>query len=120
LTTQISEAEHLPTVTRYQSVGTVNYPNDHAYTRITEFKHLTGQRHDGTSIVHEYPQAEGDPFIRPRPTNEALFKRYQALAEAEVKVLFVGRLAQYRYYNMDQAIAAALALTKKQFGVGAD
>jgi hypothetical protein len=67
--------------------------------------------------VREYPQAEGDPFIRPRPTNEALFKRYQALAEAEVKVLFVGRLAQYRYYNMDQAIAAALALTKKQFGV---
>jgi UDP-galactopyranose mutase len=115
------EHEHLPTVTRYQSVGTVNYPNDHAYTRITEFKHLTGQRHDGTSIVREYPQAEGDPYYPiPRPTNEALFKRYQALAEAEVNVLFVGRLAQYRYYNMDQAVAAALALTKKQFGVGAD
>jgi UDP-galactopyranose mutase len=115
------EHEHLPAAARYQSVGTVNYPNDHAYTRITEFKHLTGQSHNGTSIVREYPVTDGDPYYPiPRPANEALFKRYEALAEAEPNVLFVGRLAQYRYYNMDQVIAAALALTKKHFGVAAD
>ncbi len=93
-----------------QSVGTVNFPNTHDYTRTTEFKHLTGQKAPGTSVVREYPQAEGDPFYPiPRPENEALFKRYQALADAETDVTFVGRLAQYRYYNMDQVVAAALA-----------
>ncbi len=68
---------------QYQETGTVNYPNDHAYTRITEFKHLTGQQHAGTSIVREYPQAEGDPYYPvPRAENEALFKRYEELARA--------------------------------------
>lgn len=101
--------EHLSDQEQIQDVGTVNYPNDHAYTRITEFKHLTGQRHAGTSIVKEYPQAEGDPFYPiPRPENEALFKQYEALAEQESNVTFIGRLAQYRYYNMDQVVAAAL------------
>jgi UDP-galactopyranose mutase len=103
------EHEHLAGVARYQPVGTVNYPNDHDFTRITEFKHLTGQQHAGTSIVREYPQAEGDPYYPvPRPENEALFKRYEALALAEDDVTFVGRLAQYRYYNMDQCVGAAL------------
>ena len=103
------EHEHLADTEQYQTVGTVNYPNRHAYTRITEFKHLTGQEHPGTSIVREYPEAEGDPYYPiPRPENEALFKRYQALAEQEANVSFVGRLAQYRYYNMDQVAAAAL------------
>jgi UDP-galactopyranose mutase len=106
--------EHLPSTSRHQSVGTVNYPNDHAYTRITEFKHLTGQEHSGTSIVREYPQAEGDPYYPvPRAENEALFKRYEALAEKEPGVTFVGRLAQYRYYNMDQVVGAALAAAKR-------
>jgi UDP-galactopyranose mutase len=103
------EHEHLPDTPTYQRVGTVNYPNDHAFTRITEFKHLTGQAHRGTSIVREYPQADGDPYYPiPRATNEALFKRYEALAKAERDVTFVGRLAQYRYYNMDQCVGAAL------------
>ena len=103
------EHEHLPDTERYQPVGTVNYPNEHAYTRITEFRHLTGQAHVGTSIVREYPQAEGDPYYPvPRPENEALFKRYEALVVAERDVTFVGRLAQYRYYNMDQCVGAAL------------
>lgn len=103
------EHEHLPGVAQFQPVGTVNYPNDHAYTRITEFRHLTGQPHTGTSIVREYPIAEGDPYYPiPADANEALFKRYQALAEAEPGVSFVGRLAEYRYYNMDQVVAAAL------------
>lgn len=106
--------EHLTGVRQYQPVGTVNYPNDHAYTRITEFKHLTGQQHSGTSIVREYPQAEGDPYYPiPSEESEALFKRYQALAEAEQGVTFVGRLAEYRYYNMDQVVAASLSAARR-------
>ncbi|MEO9115893.1 MAG: UDP-galactopyranose mutase [Gemmatimonadaceae bacterium] len=108
------EHEHLPDTDRYQETGTVNYPNDHAYTRITEFKHLTGQQHAGTSIVREFPQAEGDPYYPvPREENEVLFKRYEALASEEKRVTFVGRLAQYRYYNMDQVVGAALTAAKK-------
>lgn len=111
------EHEHLPAIEQYQEVGTVNYPNDHAYTRITEFKHLTGQQHAGTSIVREYPQAEGDPYYPvPRAENEALFKRYEELAKREANVTFVGRLAQYRYYNMDQVVGAALAAAKRLTG----
>jgi len=108
------EHEHLHATAQYQDVGTVNYPNDHAYTRITEFKHLTGQQHAGTSIVREYPQAEGDPYYPvPSSENEALFKRYETLAKQEPNVTFVGRLAQYRYYNMDQVVGAALTAAKQ-------
>jgi UDP-galactopyranose mutase len=99
---------------RYQEVGTVNYPNDHAYTRITEFKHLTGQDHAATSIVREYPCAEGDPYYPiPRPQNAALYERYEADAQATKHVTFVGRLATYRYYNMDQVVGQALATFKR-------
>ncbi len=106
------EHQHLGGVAQYQPCATVNYPNRHAYTRITEFKHLTGQVAPGTSIVREYPQAEGEPYYPiPRADNEALYQRYAALAEAEAGVSFVGRLAQYRYYNMDQVVAAALKLS---------
>jgi UDP-galactopyranose mutase len=102
--------ETLPTP-RYQAVGTVNYPNDHAYTRITEFKHLTGQEHASTSIVYEYPRADGDPYYPvPRPENAARYEQYRALAKATPGVHFVGRLATYRYYNMDQVVAQALKL----------
>jgi len=87
----------------------VNYPNENDFTRITEFKYLTAQEHSGTSIVREFPRAEGDPYYPiPRPDNEALYQRYKALADAEPDTTFVGRLAQYRYYNMDQVVAAAL------------
>lgn len=111
------EHEHLAGTEQYQPVGTVNYPNDHAYTRITEFKYLTGQQHTGTSIVREYPQAQGDPYYPiPSDESEALFKRYQALAEAEQGVTFVGRLAEYRYYNMDQVVAGALAAAQRLLG----
>ena len=80
------------------------------YTRITEYKHLTGQEHPQTSITYEYPSAEGDPYYPiPRPENQALFKRYEALADATPGVTFVGRLATYRYYNMDQVVGQALA-----------
>jgi len=108
------EHEHLGGVGRFQETGTFNYPNDHAYTRITEFRHLTGQDHAGTSIVREYPQADGEPYYPvPSTENEALYKRYEALAEQETNVTFVGRLAQYRYYNMDQVVGAALATARR-------
>lgn len=95
---------------QFQSVATVNYPaEDVPYTRITEYKHLTGQEAPNTSITYEYPRAEGDPYYPvPRPENEALFKRYEALADATEGVTFVGRLATYRYYNMDQVVGQAL------------
>ncbi len=95
---------------QYQPVAVVNYPNDYEFTRVTEFKHLTGQEHPKTSIVYEYPQAEGDPYYPiPRRENADIYKQYQALADA-AGVHFVGRLATYRYYNMDQVVAQALTL----------
>jgi UDP-galactopyranose mutase len=94
-----------------QPVGTVNYPNEHDYTRITEFKHLTGQEHRQTSVVYEYPRAEGDPYYPvPRPENALLYQKYRDLALGVANVHFVGRLATYRYYNMDQVVAQALKL----------
>jgi UDP-galactopyranose mutase len=99
---------------RAQAVGTVNYPNDYAYTRTTEFKHLTGQQHDHTSLVYEFPCDEGDPYYPvPRPENAALYKLYEAETEARPDVTFVGRLASYRYYNMDQVVGQALAAYKR-------
>ncbi len=99
---------------QFQSVGTVNYPNDHGYTRISEFKHITGQKHAATSIVYEYPRAEGDPYYPvPMPANAALYKRYEQEAEACTNVTFVGRLATYRYYNMDQVVGQALTAFKR-------
>lgn len=108
------EHEHLPNVARYQPTGTVNYPNEHEFTRITEFRHLTGQQHSGTSIVREFPVAEGEPYYPiPRPQNQSHYKRYAALAAERPDVTFVGRLAEYRYYNMDQAVAAALTAARR-------
>jgi UDP-galactopyranose mutase len=96
---------------RFQETGTVNYPaEDVPYTRISEYKHMTGQEHPCTTITYEYPSAEGDPYYPiPRPENQALYKRYEALADAAQDVWFVGRLATYRYYNMDQIVGQALA-----------
>ncbi len=94
----------------YQSAPVVNYPNEHPYTRITEFKYLTGQCHAKTSIVYEYPRAEGDPYYPiPRPENAALYSKYRDLANCNESVQFCGRLANYRYFNMDQVVAQALA-----------
>jgi len=99
---------------RYQEAAVVNYPNEHAYTRVTEFKYLTGQEHPKTSVVVEYPRAEGDPYYPiPQPQNAELYAKYKALAEALPNVHFAGRLATYKYYNMDQVVAQALALAEK-------
>lgn len=96
---------------RFQSVGTVNFPSeDVPYTRVSEYKHLTGQVCENTTVTYEYPSAEGDPYYPiPRPENQALFKKYEAMADATPDVWFVGRLATYRYYNMDQVVGQALA-----------
>ena len=94
----------------HQPVAVVNYPQDHDYTRVTEYKHLTGQEHPRTSLTYEYPSDEGDPYYPvPNPANAELYRRYQALADATPDVWFVGRLATYRYYNMDQVVGQALA-----------
>jgi UDP-galactopyranose mutase len=100
---------------QFQEVGTVNYPAEsYPYTRISEYKHMTGQVSARTSITYEYPCAEGDPYYPiPRPENQALFKRYEALAIGTPEVIFVGRLATYRYYNMDQVVGQALATYRR-------
>ncbi len=94
---------------QFQTAPVVNYPNEQAFTRITEFKYLTGQDHKKTSVVYEFPQAEGDPYYPvPRKENADLYAKYKTLADARSDVRFVGRLATYRYYNMDQIVAQAL------------
>jgi UDP-galactopyranose mutase len=100
---------------RCQPVGTVNYPSPEIpYTRISEYKHLTGQQAPNTTVTYEYPSAEGDPYYPiPRAENQELFKRYEALADETEGVTFVGRLATYRYYNMDQIVGQALATFRR-------
>lgn len=95
----------------FQPTGTVNYPNEHPFTRITEFKYLTGQKHNRTTIVYEYPKSEGDPYYPvPRSENAELYKKYQTLAQSMKHIYFTGRLATYKYYNMDQVVAQSLKL----------
>ncbi len=96
-------------------VGVVNYPSESVpYTRITEYKHLTGQIHPKTSISYEFACADGDPYYPiPRPENQALYKQYEALAREHSDVTFVGRLGTYKYYNMDQVVGQALATYRR-------
>ena len=100
---------------QFQSVAVVNYPSeDVPYTRVTEYKHLTGQNHPKTSISYEFARAHGEPYYPvPRPENQALYKRYEALARAQDDVIFVGRLGTYKYYNMDQVVGQALATFRR-------
>jgi UDP-galactopyranose mutase len=100
---------------QFQPVAVVNYPDTETpYTRISEYKHMTGQTHPKTTITLEYPSAEGDPYYPiPRPENQLLFKKYEALADSTAGVTFVGRLATYRYYNMDQIVGQALATFRR-------
>ena len=102
----------------YQDAPVVNYPNENSYTRCTEFKYLTGQEHSKTSVVYEYPRAEGDPYYPvPRPENAAMYREYEALARLTTGVHFCGRLATYKYYNMDQVVAQSLTLYKRLIGI---
>lgn len=98
----------------YQPVAVVNYPQTHDYTRITEYKHLTGQEHSKTTLTYEYPSNTGDPFYPiPNAANQEQFKEYERLALATPDVWFVGRLATYRYYNMDQVVGQALSTFRR-------
>jgi UDP-galactopyranose mutase len=105
-------------VARAQSAAVINYPNEFLYTRVTEFKYLSGQDHPKTTLVYEYPTDDGDPYY-PVPTaeNAALYAKYQALADDTRDVQFLGRLGTYKYYNMDQVVAQALSLYSKIAGV---
>ena len=99
----------------YQSAAVVNYPNDYDFTRITEYKKLTGQQSSKTVLSFEYPTWDGEPYYPvPSAAQKALYQKYEAMAKAEEKTLFAGRLAEYRYYNMDAAAAAALDLFDRQ------
>lgn len=111
----VFEYEHIPETNQLQEVAVYNYPGmEFPYTRITEFKHLTGQYHVGTSIIREISVSEGDPYYPiPRPENQLLYKKYEELADKQTDVTFVGRLAQYRYYNMDQVVNEALKAVDK-------
>jgi UDP-galactopyranose mutase len=95
----------------HQPVAVVNYPQTEDYTRVTEYKHLTGQKHPRTSLTYEYPTDEGDPYYPiPRPENAEIYKQYERLALGTENVWFAGRLATYRYYNMDQVVGQALSV----------
>jgi UDP-galactopyranose mutase len=98
----------------HQPVAVVNYPMSYDYTRVTEYKHLTGQRHPHTSLTYEYPTAEGDPYYPvPQAENAERYRKYEALARCTPDVWFVGRLATYKYYNMDQVVGQALATFRR-------
>jgi UDP-galactopyranose mutase len=98
----------------HQPVAVVNYPQDEPYTRVTEYKHLTGQTHARTSLTFEYPSDSGDPYYPiPRADHQERYRQYEGLALTLSRVLFIGRLATYRYYNMDQVVGQALAAFKR-------
>ncbi len=99
----------------YQPVGTVTYPNDYDFTRVAEFKHFTGQTHPLTTIVRQYPRDSGEPYYPiPNEETKALYQKYAAMAENLKNVWFIGRLANYQYFNMDQVVEKALELVEKE------
>jgi UDP-galactopyranose mutase len=107
-------------VAKYQEVAQVNYPDEQPYTRISEYKHITGQRAHGTTVSIEYPLAyrreQNLPYYPvPREENRKRYNLYLSEAESlDQRVVFAGRLADYKYYNMDQAVARALGVFEKQ------
>lgn len=113
------EKEDLPKVENYQGNAVVNYTEKEIpYTRVIEHKHFEFGEGEGTVITREYPAAwkPGDEPYYPinDERNNELFSRYQKLAEKETRVLFGGRLGQYRYYDMDKVIEAALSMAEKE------
>jgi len=103
----------------YQPVSQVNYPNDYDFTRIVEIKHATGQRHQKTAIVREYPQGEGDPYYPiPKKENHLLYEKYRKETNKLKGTCFIGRLAHYKYYNMDEVVALALELFETKIAMG--
>ena len=102
----------------YQDFTTINYPNEKEYTRITEFKKLTGQSTNYTSIVKEIPRGEGEPYYPiPTQSNRALYLKYAELARKQKHVTFCGRLGAYKYLNMDQAVGSGISLALKEINL---
>lgn len=96
---------------KFQNAAVVNYPNKHKYTRITEFKHFYFQKHHKTTICYEYPKSEGDPYYPiPKPDYQEVYLKYRKRADKVKNFYFIGRLAEYRYLNMDQVVNEALKL----------
>jgi UDP-galactopyranose mutase len=105
----------------FQEKAQINYPNDYDFTRITEFKHLTSQKSNHSTIAYEFPKAydhnqkDIDPYYPiPKEENTLLFNKYKAEADKLENVIFLGRLADYKYYNMDQTIGVALQTFEKK------
>jgi UDP-galactopyranose mutase len=96
----------------FQAAAVVNYPNEHKWTRITEFKHFSGESSQHTTVCFEYPKAKGEPYyvVINQENNEKRERYLQEVKSLETQgaCLFIGRLAEYKYYNMDQVIAAAM------------
>ncbi len=98
-------------VEQYQPNSVINYPNEGKFTRIVEYKHITGQQHPQTTIVKEFTTDSGEPFYPvPNPRNQAIYEHYRRAADQLSNIYFVGRLANYKYFNMDEAFKNALAL----------
>jgi UDP-galactopyranose mutase len=104
------EHKHYESTELYQPVGTVNYPSaEFAFTRVTEWRHLTGQGGDWTTLTSEYPLGVGDPYYPvPAADAHAMYERYERLARRASKMTFVGRLARYQYLSMHQVVGQAL------------
>ena len=101
----------------YQEAGVINYPNDYDFTRVTEYKHITGQKHKKTTICYEYPQEykEGNnvpAYPIPKKEYKEIYLRYKKEADKLKSVYFLGRLAEYRYMNMDECVKCALDACK--------
>jgi len=112
------EYKHMPGLDSFQEAAQINFPDSYEYTRITEFKKITGQIHSGTTIAYEFPVATGDPYYPiPRHQTEALARRYKDLAENVPDTTFVGRLAEYRYYNMDQVVGSVMKKVGSLFSI---
>lgn len=115
--------ETLPT-SEFQPATTVNYPNEEAFTRITEFKHILPCASDHTTIVREYPQDydRHDPkrnvpyYPVFTDSNEQAYEAYRNRIQQYQQVVVLGRLADYKYYNMDDAVANALTLFNQRYG----
>lgn len=104
---------------RMQETATINYPDLRPYTRVTEFKQMTGQNCKGTTLCYEYPKQADDVMERyyPIPTreNEELYRKYVKKAKKLSHVTFCGRLGDYKYYNMDHAVMRAFNVFEQKF-----